>query len=299
MGTDVNKEQSILVPTDFSEACDNALNHAIGLSKHLSTKIYLLHVITKDSLSFFTKDSDEELPDLGTPEAKKLIEDELASYIETKNAENIRGLAIEGDIFTTISGVAAEFNASMIVLGTHGKVGFQKLTGSYALKVIDSTDVPVLTVQKKGYTGGYKNLVFPISLSDDDRQKAKDAIKIAKAFDSIIHILPKKESGETSKTKMTSRVNQLKNYFDNYEVKYVDVNPQDYGDDFAKQILNYSVSTSADMILILTDPKKHGGLFGEKEELLMFNGAQIPVLCVNALKTTKSALWAGVSVKIF
>lgn len=291
MSPNTQKEKCILVPTDFSETCDNALNHAIELAKHFDTKIYLLHVINKDSLSFFTKDKgeSEEMP--SSEETKKMVEEELKAYIATKEVQNVRGLAIEGDIFTTISGVAAEFNSAMIVLGTHGKIGFQKITGSYALKVIDSTDVPVLIVQKRGFDNGYKNLVFPISLSEDDRQKAKDAIKIAKAFDSVIHILPKSESGKMSKAKIASRTMQLKNYFDKYDVKYIEVNSEEYGEDFDKQVVNYATSTYADMILILTDPKKHGGLFGQKEENIMFNGSQIPVLCVNPFVNTNSIYW--------
>jgi len=291
MSSDTQKEKCILVPTDFSESCDNALNHAIELSKHFDTKIYLLHVINKDSLSFFSKEKTDQLTSVSSDDTKKLVEEELAAYIATKEVSNVRGLAIEGDIFTTISGVASEFNAAMIVLGTHGKLGFQRITGSYALKVIDSTDVPVLTVQKKSFGSGYKNLVFPISLSDDDRQKAKDAIKIAKAFGSTIHIMPKAENSKMSKAKIASQTMQLKNYFDKYDVKYIEVNSEDYGDAFDKQVINYATSNSADMILILTDPKKHTGFFGEKEENIMFNGAQIPVLCVNPFVNTNSIYW--------
>ena len=53
----------------------------------------------------------------------------------------------EGEIFTTIADVAEELNASLIFLGTHGKVGMQKLTGSWALKVIIKSKVPFIVVQ--------------------------------------------------------------------------------------------------------------------------------------------------------
>jgi len=46
----------ILVPTDFSEVCANALNHGAVLAKSINAKLCLLHVINSDSKAFIKKE---------------------------------------------------------------------------------------------------------------------------------------------------------------------------------------------------------------------------------------------------
>lgn len=268
--------KSVLVPTDFSEACDNALNHAIELSKYLNTKVYVLHVIDSQSKTLFNND---EFFD-GT-NIISAVENKLKEYLAEKNYAHLEGVAREGDIFSTISDVANDLEAGMILLGTHGKVGFQKLMGSYALKVINSSKIPVVVVQKKGFTSGYKNIVFPISLHSEDRQKAEYAVHIAKIFNSTIHLLPKAETSINNRNKLESIVRQIRGFLNKYDVENIEVVASNYGSDFDKQVLNYSTAIGADMIMIISDPSERLPLFGAQEETILFNGAQIPVMCVN------------------
>lgn len=281
-------KKGILVPTDFSEACDNAMNHAIKLAQIMDLGIIALHVINKDTKSYIKKNNLSE----------KDIEFRLKDYIAGKQFDRIEPTLEEGDIFTTIGETAIEKDCQMIILGTHGKFGFQQITGSYALKVIDSTALPVICVQNRDVDDGYKKIIFPIRLGDQDRQKAEFAVMLAKAFDSVIHIFPHYENDEGVKSKIMPRIKQLKNYFDKYEINYIDVLSNEYGDKYDRQILNYSNSVGADLVLIMSNPEKHGPLFGAWEENIIFNSAQIPVMCVNAKRlashnyVNQSGYWA-------
>jgi len=49
------------------------------------------------------------------------------------------------------------------------------------------------------------------------------------------------------------------------------------------------------MILILSNPEKHSLFFDAKEENIIFNSAQIPVMCINFKKTKISSFWGGYS----
>lgn len=270
----INKEKAILVPTDFSEACDNALNHALELAKNFEATVYVLHVINKDTKQYLKKINLE-------PTA---IDQRLNEYLEEKGDNNLIGMARDGDIYTTIAEVAEEIDAKLIFLGTHGKIGFQRITGSHALKVIDHNNVPVIVVQKRGFGNGYKKIVFPVSLDHEDRQKAEFAVILAKMFNSTIHIFPRFESSENHQHKIMPIVKQIKAYFDKYEVHHVDSLSNEWADDFDKAILNYSNTIDADMILIMNNSKKHGPLFGGWEEHIIFNAGQIPVMCVDTKK---------------
>jgi nucleotide-binding universal stress UspA family protein len=284
------------VPTDFSEACDNALNHAIEMAKYLKCKVHVLHVVDSLSKTYFAKD----LLQVGA-----IIEDsvdemnasmvQLKKYVAAKNNEAVFPVVKEGDIFTTINDVAIALNAGMIVLGTHGKIGFQRIVGSYALKVIDSTKVPVIIVQKRSFGSGFKDIIFPVNIQDEDRQKAEYAVQMAKLFNSTIHVLPKSVEGSQNKIRLDGIVKQICLFFEKYEVKHSVVDVSEYGEAWDRQVLNYSSSVDADLILILSNPDKHMMFFEAKEENIIFNSAQIPVMCINYRKLKISDFWGSYS----
>jgi nucleotide-binding universal stress UspA family protein len=291
----VENEKCILVPTDFSEACDNALNHAIEMAKYLKSKVYVLHVVDDLSKDFFAKDALE----MGATnpnnfyDSLRLTTEKLKDYVATKKSDVIIPLIEEGDLFTAIKDVATSINAGMIILGTHGKHGFQKIVGSYALKVIDKTRLPVFVVQKRGFGAGYNDIVFTVNLSDEDRQKVEYAIQLSEIFNSTIHIFPQQTESAQSKAKLNVIVEQIKAQFDKHSVKYTVSDSSEYGEVWDRQVLNYSSSINADLILIMSNPDKHVMFFDSKEENIMFNSAQIPVLCVNYRNTKLSAFWGA------
>jgi len=292
----INKEKCILVPSDFSEACDNALNHAIEMSRFLNCNVYVLHVVDSLSQNYFVKDMADLQVGMAVGQHLDYVNvslKKLKEYVATKNNSKVIPMIKEGDLFDSVHEAAAEVNAEIIILGTHGKVGFQKIVGSYAFKVIDKSKVPVIVVQKRGFGGGFKDVVFPVSLDTEDRQKTEYAILIAEVFNSTIHIFPKDTENQANNAKLDVYVKQIVGQFDKHGVKYTVVESTDYGDAWHRQILNYSSSINADLILILSNPEKHTLFFDAKEEHIIFNSAQIPVMCVNYKKTRVTGFWGG------
>ena len=55
-----NMNNLVLVPTDFSEVCDNAIHHAVQAANFLNYKIMLLHVIDKNSKEYLRKEGKGE-----------------------------------------------------------------------------------------------------------------------------------------------------------------------------------------------------------------------------------------------
>ncbi len=96
----------------------------------------------------------------------------------------------KGSIFNAIADFANEKEASLVVMGTHGMKGMQKLTGSWALKVIVKSKVPFIVVQDPpADQERYHNIVFPVDFRNENKEKMKMAIFMGKYFDSKIHIL--------------------------------------------------------------------------------------------------------------
>lgn len=258
----------ILVPTDFSEVCDNAIYQAGEAAKLLKFKVVLLHVIDSNTKSM--------LKDEGKDEA--FVEEKLKTL--AKNLENETGILVEsiakeGNIFETIPEVASEIDASIIYLGTHGKVGMQKLTGSFALKVVTGSPVPVIVVQKRTFEGGYNDIVLPITSDAGPWEKTKWATHISKQFGAKIHLFH--IEGE----KIDETVTLITKYFDENNVEYT-IQAGKSGA-FTKQVVDYATTLNADLIMIMTNPEKglKSFILGSYDEELMFNTSQIPVMCIN------------------
>lgn len=259
----------ILVPTDFSEVCANAINQAAGAAKHLQYKLVLLHVIDKNTKSFLKNEGQ------AADYVDKQLEEIAANVIADFGIE-VTTVAKEGDIFSTISEVATEVDASLMYLGTHGKVGMQKLTGSYALRVVTSSPVPVIVVQKRQFDGPYREIAFPITSDAGIWEKTEWASHIAKQFKATIKIF--QQAGEN----IDKAVAGITQHFQKNDVNYtIDVAQKSSG--FSSQLIDFATANNSDMILIMTNPEKGLSSFilGSYDEEMIFNTSQIPVMCVN------------------
>jgi nucleotide-binding universal stress UspA family protein len=267
-----NMNNLVLVPTDFTPVGDNAISQAAEAARFLGYKVVVLHVIDKTTKSQLKK---ENLDETSVEEKLQAIVDDLKSTYSIE----AEGMAREGTIFTTISDVAKELGANLLYLGTHGKIGMQHLTGSYALKVVTSSPAPVIVVQKRSFNEGYRHIVLPITSDSGPWEKTKWAAHIAKQFHSEIHIY------QMNGSEIDEAVNQITEFFDKNEVKYT-VREAAKNTNFARQITDYATSNNADLMMIMTDPDQSFARFilGSWDEQIIFNAAQIPVMCINPRK---------------
>jgi hypothetical protein len=229
----------------------------------------LLHVIDKNSLGDLKKEGK------GLEWIDQRLK-ELANELIHENVIQVETIAREGDIFTTIADVAEKMQASLIFLGTHGKVGMQKITGSFALRVITSSEVPTIVVQKRQFGQGLSKIVMPITSEAGPWTKTKWAAKIAHEFNSTIHIFHLPDD------KMDDVITMITNHFQVNGVKY-EIKESDKSGNFTKHVLDYATAENADMILIMTNPDKNFStyLLGSYDEEIIFNSSQIPVMCIN------------------
>jgi nucleotide-binding universal stress UspA family protein len=136
----------ILVPTDFGECAEQALEIAIGLATKLDAKLTLLHVceLPVSAYAMYAQGLYFPMDELEAA-AKKALEEATAKLLtRMPNAESIlaSGTAVE-----QILSARKERNADLIVMGTHGRRGLSRvLLGSVAEKTVRLCPVPVLTV---------------------------------------------------------------------------------------------------------------------------------------------------------
>jgi nucleotide-binding universal stress UspA family protein len=269
------KNSIILVPTDFTPVGQNAIDHAIKACEILKFKLVILHVINRETRATF-----------GKANTGKVVESklkEIAKEIKSKSKIKVDILCREGSIFDVINEVASELKVNLMILGTHGKRGLQHLTGSFAMKVITQSPVPVVVVQKRQIgSNGYKKVVFPIGLYTESRQQVFYAIVTHLLFKGEILVYKQTSNQVADSTKLSIITNQIEEEFNKHGVKFTITEAERHAN-FAGQLLDFAVSESADMILMMTDSNIEHPNFNNSSwsDKLMFNVAQIPVLCIN------------------
>lgn len=264
-----------LVPTDFTSVADCALQHAISVAKTVNGHVTLLHVIGKEA-------------------ERKTAQTKLAEIASKASAESgvaIESVVKEGNIFDDIGGVAETLGAKLIFMGTHGVKGMQHITGSYAVKVFTNSNVPFVVVQERGIRGGYKNIVLPMDLTKESKQKLDLTIKMAEYFGAKIHIFSQHETDDFIKKSIMLNTNYAKNELQKKGVPFVIQEAKESGH-FVKQLLDYAKNNDADLIAIVNSQERgvHELLHGTDERATITNEAQIPVLVVNPAHVTNAKI---------
>ncbi len=146
--------KSILVPTDFSEYSDKALQMAIDIAKQFKCKIYLLHVIgtviPSTYLSYYSLDPQTvNLMEKGNVDAaQKMLTEQLAKIPNSKSIEIIANIRNGTPYYEEILRDQQEKKIDLIVIASHGKTGLlSHLIGSVAERVVRSAKCPVLLVR--------------------------------------------------------------------------------------------------------------------------------------------------------
>lgn len=261
----------IVVPWDFTDVAQNALAHAVKMAKILDNTITLLNIAKKD------KDVEESLEKLKDVAAK--TKDDFG--IETDAVVKV------GTIFTTIGEYTEENeDINLVIMGTHGMKGLQKLTGSWALKVIVASHAPFIVVQDPpSEKASFDKIVFPVNFRTENREKLIWAIYFGKIFSAKIHFIKQEVHDKNLVKKVNHNLTFAKKYLSKYNVEY-EMATAGKAKSFEQATLNYGEEIKADLMLIMTT-KNIGTLdyvMGAAEQFIIANAAHIPVMCINPRK---------------
>jgi nucleotide-binding universal stress UspA family protein len=139
--------RQIVVPVDFTDTSESALDYAIELAKNFKGELAIVHAY--------------EIPVYALPEGAYITAAQVAAQIataaqgrldalvESRRAANVPITAYlrNGIAWEEINDLAAERKADLIVIGTHGRRGLARaLLGSVAENVIRTSNVPVLVI---------------------------------------------------------------------------------------------------------------------------------------------------------
>ncbi len=247
---------SILVPIDFTETSIFALEHAATISTLENSAITLLHVIEGANFEPVTHASEVKVDHdqaLAIEGAAARLEKIIAN--KTSNI-TYKYIIVGGKPYRTIADTADEINADFIVMGSNGSSGIQAFAGSNASKVIQYANCPVIVVRELPVHKGYKNIVLPLDLTAETKQKVALAADLAECFDSTVHIVSLHENDEFLANKLNANLNQVENYMKDRGIATTATDMSDSSGNFAMRTLDWAKAKDADLIVIMTQQER-------------------------------------------
>jgi nucleotide-binding universal stress UspA family protein len=195
----------ILCAVDFSEFSRRALDHALSVARSHRSTVTVLNVITPAPAAvasnyFFGAETPPPLllsmmdRETATRELERLVRTESVPGV---NVETV--VAESFEVHREILAQAARLHPSLLVLGTHGRSGFERLfLGSTAEKVLRKASCPVMTVPPKApdaMVSGpvpFRQIVCGVDFSKSSRAALDYAMSLARedrAALAIVHVI--------------------------------------------------------------------------------------------------------------
>jgi len=266
-----DQENNVIVVTwDFTHVSEYALAHAVKIAYIMRYEIKLLHIVDPGAPSEKIEDARRKMAQVCTDTYKR---DGIVSKVVVK----------EGSLFTAISDYVTQSNTQLVVMGTHGRKGTQKLFGSKALKVITGSNVPFIVVKSRPRENlKISNVVFPIDFRSENKEKMQWAIYIGKNFQSKVHLFKYPVNDSDLQKKVNTNLNFAIRFLKQNDIEY-EIHTAPKKGQFAQNTIRFSEKINADLIIVMTT--KHitilDYMFGAEEQEIIDNSAKIPVMCVN------------------
>ena len=255
----------ILVPIGFSEQSMIALVQAFNLAKIKKSKVVLLSVVEEQSMmqSLFLDDKSHELQIKVNQKLHQIGE----KYGE-KYGVHVESLVAKGKIYSQINKVAEMISADLIVMGTDGSSGTpKKIMGSNAERVVSLAHCPVITIKGKSHGEICKNIILPLDLEKQTKEKVTYALEYARYWDATIRLVSVVlKNNQEVRLKLVKNINQVKKFITDAGVKctaeLVEGEKKQTLGDF---IFKYEKRFDYDLIMIMT----------KKEELTLSNNISV------------------------
>ncbi len=221
----------------------------------------------------------------------KLKLEALKERIKEKLSIDIQTIARIGNIYEDIDSVGLEIDATLIIMGTHGRKGMQFVTGSRALRIVTSCSIPFIITQEKGVgPNAYDDIMVPLDLEKKTKQKISIAADMAEYFNSRVHIISPEESDEYLKNQLDRNMNFAKEFFVKKGIECTTkvTSSKSSSSAFVSDVVKHSAAVTGDLIAIMNiHDNSLFSVFGTNyAQMMIENEAQIPVLILNPVETT-------------
>lgn len=191
--------KNILYLTDFSEPSEAALPFAASIAREYGAKVHAYHVLIPATYAYTTPELTAAAME-GQEDAALANMQRVGAYLGSLPHESIveRGTGI----WPSLEEAIKDYAIDLIVLGTHGRTGAQKLLmGSVAEEVFRRSHVPVLTIgpgERRGAHRGarFHHVLFATDFTDESLAAAPYALSMAQENEArltLLHVMKEPE----------------------------------------------------------------------------------------------------------
>lgn len=189
--------KTILCPVDFSELSAHALRHVNRLAECGDAKVIAIYANRFEAPPYFTAGRVDELQ-RQFRDALGEAERSLKAFVDLTLGESggkVETRVVEALPADGILEVAANTGADLIVMGTHGRTGFNRwMLGSVTERILRESPVPLLTV-RAAPRGPVRRILSPIDGTEASRNAFRLAARLGACFNAEITALYVHESG--------------------------------------------------------------------------------------------------------
>lgn len=189
MRKDVNK--AVLCPVDFSEVSSHALSYALQAGDCRHAPVTALHATWWEAPAYFTSARIAELQQefhTAQIQAERSLRTFVDSALGPAGAQ-VATRTLEAFPADGILRVAGEINTGLIVMGTHGRSGWNRwMLGSVAERVLRESTIPVLTV-RGALERPIRNILCPVSDTAESRRALEIASDLGGCFEATVTAL--------------------------------------------------------------------------------------------------------------
>ena len=191
----------ILCPVDLSEYSRHALNHALAIARWYESAVTVLHVVPRVPVGAQVSAVEGFPPVAIAPASNDDVLSSVRQFADVAAAADIsmEFLTRDGDVVPEILAVARTMPADLLVLGTHGRSGFERLAlGSVADKVLRRAACPVLSVPPHAPDVSpaapvvYRRILCPVDFSEPAMLALRFASSLAQEADArltVVHVI--------------------------------------------------------------------------------------------------------------
>ena len=275
--------KNILVGIDFSKVSLHALEYAISLANITKADITMLWVDKQpDSENSYIHAEQTDFKD----EASQSIAEILENYTPYLKCGKLHYKIRKGKAYNEIAIQAKLSKSSLIVTGTHGRVGYDEYwIGNDAFRVVTSAPCPVITIHPNYKSdNNFGHILLPIDTTTYTMQKVPLIVDLAVLLGSEIHILGLNGTGLVSlQKKVDDNVRKVEQMLLDQKIAFT--TEMIKNTNITQTILSYADKIGVGLISIMTEqePSESSIMMGPQAQHII-SMSEVPVLSIQPRK---------------
>jgi len=257
---------TLLIPIDFTEQSLLAIKQAYNLAKYTHSKIILLHT--------YDKVGEERYEDLKA----------LSKQTQQESGVPTEFMNVKGNIYNEVPRIAEEIKPAIVMVGLESHMSSKNIVGTSASKMIRECKCPVISIRGKEHRDGCENILLPLDLSRESREKVDVAVQFAHYFGASIRILGVFSLSDNAyENQLLAYSHQVKQYIKGKGISCS--NKSLASDNVAETVVEYANKIEADLIIIMNKPTLSiKEFFSGTEAQRIVDISNLPVMTINPEK---------------